>query len=99
MQRICKQYDILLIADEVICGFGRTGHWFGSNLFDIKPDLMTLAKGLTSGYVPLSAVMVGDRVAEVLWDKGGEFAHGFTYSGHPVACAVALENQRLLPNQ
>jgi putrescine aminotransferase len=99
VQRICKQYDILLIADEVICGFGRTGHWFGSNLFDIKPDLMTLAKGLTSGYVPLSAVMVGDRVAEVLWEKGGEFAHGFTYSGHPVACAVALENLAIIEEE
>jgi len=99
VQRICRQYDILLIADEVICGFGRTGHWFGSNLYDIKPDLMPLAKGLTSGYLPLSAVMVGDRVAEVLWDKGGEFAHGFTYSGHPVACAVALENIAIIEEE
>ena len=99
VQRICKQYDILLIADEVICGFGRTGQWFGSHTFDIKPDVMTLAKGITSGYLPLSAVMVGKRVAEVLWEKGGEFAHGFTYSGHPVACAVALENIAIMEEE
>ncbi|MEQ9607362.1 MAG: aspartate aminotransferase family protein [Kiloniellaceae bacterium] len=99
VQRICKQYGILLIADEVICGFGRTGQWFGSDTFDIEPDLMTLAKGITSGYLPLSAVMVGKRVADVLWEKGGEFAHGFTYSGHPVACAVALENIAILEEE
>jgi len=92
IQRICKKHDILLIADEVICGFGRTGNWFGSDTFDIKPDLMPIAKGLTSGYLPLSGILVGDRVAEVLYEKGGEFAHGFTYSGHPVACAVAIAN-------
>src|SRR3954470_6145553 len=66
IQRICRKYDILLIADEVICGFGRTGKWFGSETFAIQPDLMTLAKGITSGYVPLSAIMIGDRVANVL---------------------------------
>lgn len=99
VQRICKQHDVLLIADEVICGFGRTGRWFGSELFDIRPDIMPMAKGLTSGYQPLSAVMVGDRVAEVLWEKGGEFSHGFTYSGHPVACAVALENIAIMEEE
>ncbi len=99
VQRICKQYDILLIADEVICGFGRTGEWFGSDLLDIKPDIMTLAKGLTSGYLPLSAVMVGERVTEALWEKGGEFNHGFTYSGHPVPCAVALENIAIIEEE
>ena len=99
IQRICRQYDILLIADEVICGFGRTGHWFGSDHFEIKPDFMTLAKGITSGYLPLSAVMVGDRVAETLIEKGGEFTHGYTYSGHPVACAVAIENIRILKEE
>ncbi len=92
VQRICHEHDILLAADEVICGFGRTGQWFGSHTFGIEPDLMSLAKGLTSGYVPLSAVMVGERVAEVLIEEGGEFHHGFTYSGHPVSCAVALAN-------
>ncbi len=99
VQRICRHYDILLIADEVICGFGRTGQWFGSDTFDIKPDIMPMAKGLTSGYLPLSAVMVGDRVVDVLWEKGGEFAHGFTYSGHPVACAVALENIAIIEEE
>jgi putrescine---pyruvate transaminase len=98
IQRICRQYDVLLIADEVICGFGRTGRWFASEHFDIRPDFMTLAKGITSGYLPLSAVMVGDRVADALMG-GGEFAHGFTYSGHPVACAVALENIRILKEE
>ena len=96
IQRICDKYGILLIADEVICGFGRLGRWFGSELFGIKPDLMTFAKGVTSGYVPLGGVLVGDRVAEVLIDKGGDFNHGFTYSGHPVACAAALETIRIL---
>ena len=92
IQRICDRYGILLVADEVICGFGRTGHWFGSNLYGIRPDLMTIAKGLSSGYLPIGGVMVADRVADVLIDKGGEFAHGYTYSGHPAACAVASVN-------
>jgi putrescine aminotransferase len=99
VQRICAEYDILLIADEVICGFGRTGKWFGSNTFGIKPDLMSTAKGLTSGYIPLSAVLVGDRVADTLIEDGGEFYHGFTYSGHPVACAVALANLDIIENE
>ena len=96
IQRICDKYGILLIADEVICGFGRLGAWFGSELMQIKPDLITFAKGVTSGYIPLGGVLVGDRVAKVLIDKGGDFNHGFTYSGHPVACAAALENLRIL---
>ncbi len=95
IQRICRKHDLLLIADEVICGFGRTGHWFASQMYGIEPDFMTLAKGITSGYVPLSAAMIGDRVAKVLIESG-EFDHGFTYSGHPVSCAVALENIRIL---
>ena len=96
IQRICDKYDILLIADEVICGFGRLGTWFGSELMGIQPDLITFAKGVTSGYVPLGGVLVGDRVAKVLTEKGGDFNHGFTYSGHPVACAAALENLHIL---
>lgn len=96
IQRICDKYGILLIADEVICGFGRLGHWFGSEYFGIRPDLMTFAKGVTSGYIPLGGVLVGDRVADVLIEKGGDFNHGFTYSGHPVACAAALENIRII---
>ncbi len=99
IQRICRQYDVLLVVDEVICGFGRTGHWFGSDLYGLKPDLMPMAKGITSGYVPLSAVMVGDRVAETLIEEGGEFFHGFTYSGHPVAAAVALANIAILEDE
>ncbi len=99
IQRICDQYDVLLVADEVICGFGRTGEWFGSNYYGIRPDLMTIAKGLSSGYLPIGGVMVGDRVADVLIEKGGEFAHGYTYSGHPAACAVASENLRLLQTE
>ncbi|SHN25523.1 putrescine aminotransferase [Duganella sacchari] len=99
IQRICDKYGILLIADEVICGFGRVGRWFASELFGIKPDLITFAKGVTSGYVPLGGVLVGDRVAKVLIEQGGEFNHGFTYSGHPVACAAALENIRIIEDE
>ncbi|MBK1686361.1 aspartate aminotransferase family protein [Rubrivivax gelatinosus] len=96
VQRICDRYGILLVSDEVICGFGRTGRWFGCETMGTRPDLMTFAKGVTSGYIPLGGVMVGERVAKVLVEKGGEFAHGYTYSGHPVACAVALANIKLM---
>jgi putrescine---pyruvate transaminase len=100
IQRICKQYDVLLVADEVVTGFGRTGEWFGCQSFGIaKPDLIAIAKGITSAYIPLSAAMVSDRIASVLIDQGGEFYHGFTHSGHPVACAVALENIRILEEE
>jgi putrescine aminotransferase len=99
IQRICRAHDILLIADEVICGFGRTGNWFGSDTYGIEPDFMTLAKGLSSGYLPISGVMVHDRVAGPLFEEGGEFIHGFTYSGHPVAAAVALENVRIMRDE
>ena len=99
VQRIVDRYGILLVSDEVICGFGRTGRWFGCETQGFKPDLMTFAKGVTSGYVPLGGVMVGDRVARVLVEQGGEFNHGYTYSGHPVACAVALANIKLIREQ
>ena len=99
IQRICDKYGILLASDEVICGFGRTGRWFGCERFGFRPDLMTFAKGVTSGYIPLGGVMVGERVARVLIDRGGEFNHGYTYSGHPVACAVALANIRVLQRE
>lgn len=99
IQRICDKYGILLVSDEVICGFGRTGQWFGCETLGYKPDLMTFAKGVTSGYIPLGGVMVGDRVADVLIERGGDFNHGYTYSGHPVACAVALANIRLIREQ
>jgi putrescine aminotransferase len=96
IQRICDKYGILLVSDEVITGFGRTGEWFGCEHFGFRPDLMTFAKGVTSGYVPLGGVMVGKRIADVLVSQGGEFNHGYTYSGHPVCCAVAVANIRLL---
>ncbi|MDP6651801.1 MAG: aminotransferase, partial [Gammaproteobacteria bacterium] len=86
---ICRRHKILLVPDEVICGFGRTGHWFGSDTFSIQPDLMPIAKGLSSGYLPIGAVMVADHVANVIIEEGGELFHGMTYSGHPTACAVA----------
>jgi putrescine aminotransferase len=99
IQRICDKYGVLIVSDEVICGFGRTGRWFGCETMGFRPDLMTFAKGVTSGYVPLGGVMVGDRVAQALIERGGEFEHGYTYSGHPVACAVALANIRLIREQ
>lgn len=99
VQRICDEYGILLISDEVITGFGRLGEWFGADYFGIRPDFMPFAKGVTSGYLPLGGVFISDRVADVLIDKGGEFFHGYTYSGHPAACAVALANVRLLQRE
>jgi putrescine aminotransferase len=99
IQRICDKYGVLVVSDEVICGFGRTGHWFGCERFGFKPDLMTFAKGVTSGYIPLGGVMVGDRIAKVLIEQGGEFNHGYTYSGHPVACAVGLANIGILQRE
>jgi len=96
IQRICDEYGILLVADEVITAFGRLGQWFGATHFDIRPDLISFAKGVTSGYLPLGGALVGDRVADVVTARGGEFAHGFTYSGHPVSCAVALEVIRIM---
>ena len=99
VQRICDEYGILLISDEVITGFGRLGEWFGADYFRIRPDFMPFAKGVTSGYLPLGGVFVSDRVADVLIDKGGEFFHGYTYSGHPVACAVAIANLKLIQSE
>ncbi len=98
IQRICRKYNILLIADEVITGFGRTGEWFGSQYFGIEPDLMTIAKGLTSGYLPMGGVLVADRVAEVIANSG-EFFHGYTYSAHPAACAAALTVMDILERE
>ncbi len=95
VKEILARYDILFIADEVICGFGRTGEWFGSDYYGLAPDLMPIAKGLTSGYIPMGGVVVRDEVVHTL-NEGGEFYHGFTYSGHPVAAAVALENILIL---
>ncbi|MCT8952644.1 aspartate aminotransferase family protein [Pseudomonas lundensis] len=98
IKEILAKYDILFVADEVICGFGRTGEWFGSDFYGLKPDMMTIAKGLTSGYIPMGGLIVRDEVVDVL-NKGGDFNHGFTYSGHPVAAAVALENIRILRDE
>jgi putrescine aminotransferase len=99
IQDTCRRHGILLVSDEVVCGFGRTGRWFGCEHFDFQPDLMTIAKGLSSGYLPIGGVMVSDKIAEVLIDRGGEFAHGFTYSGHPVACAVASANLAIIERE
>ncbi len=99
VQRICRKYDVLLMLDEVITGYGRTGHWFAAETFGVEPDTITTAKALTSGYQPLSALLVGDRVARTLEEKGGEFHHGYTYSAHPVACAVGLKNLEIIEKE
>jgi putrescine---pyruvate transaminase len=98
---ICRAHGVLFVADEVITGFGRTGRWFASTRFGIEPDMMTTAKGLTSGYAPLGAVIVGPRVAEPFWRPGSAevFRHGYTYSAHPTACAVGLANIDLLESE
>ena len=97
VQRICDHYGILLIADEVICGFGRTGNWFGSQTLNIKPDIMTIAKGLSSGYQPIGGSIVSDEIESII--AKDEFNHGYTYSSHPVAAAVALENLRIIEDE
>jgi putrescine---pyruvate transaminase len=91
LRELCREHDVLFVADEVITGFGRLGAWFASILWDLDPDLMTLAKGITSGYLPLGATLVSDEIANVL-DRGGTLSHGYTYSAHPTACAAALAN-------
>jgi putrescine aminotransferase len=96
VQRICRKYDVLLHLDEVITGFGRTGEWFGAETYGIAPDIMTMAKGLSSGYQPISAISLGARMAETIGSANEELAHGYTYSGHPVACAVALKNLQIM---
>jgi putrescine aminotransferase len=97
IMRICEEREILLIADEVICGFGRTGQWFGSQTMGVRPHIMTIAKGLSSGYQPIGGSIICDEVAEVIGNC--EFNHGYTYSSHPVAAAVALENLRILDEE
>ncbi|UUX51417.1 aminotransferase [Nisaea acidiphila] len=99
VQNICQRHDVLFVLDEVISAFGRLGAWSAAELFGLSPDFMTLAKGLSSGYQPISALMVSDPIAEVLRDAEGGLAHGFTYSGHPVAAAVALENLAILKRE
>ena len=97
IQRICDKYEIILIADEVICGFGRTGNWFGSQTMKIRPDIMTIAKGLSSGYQPIGGSIVSKKIAEVIGKD--EFNHGYTYSSHPVAAAVALANLNIIESE
>ena len=97
IQRICDKYEIILIADEVICGFGRTGNWFGSQTMKIRPDIMTIAKGLSSGYQPIGGSIVSRKIAEVIGKD--EFNHGYTYSSHPVAAAVALANLNIIESE
>lgn len=98
IKRICAEHEILLVVDEVICGFGRTGAWFGADTYDVQADLQPIAKGLTSGYLPMGGVMVSDKVATVL-DQGGEFYHGYTYSGHPTCAAAALANLAIIERE
>ncbi len=99
VQRICRQYDVLLCADEVIGGFGRTGEWFAHQHFGFQPDTLTIAKGLTSGYIPMGGLVLGSRIADALVQEGGVFAHGLTYAGHPVAAAVAIANLTALRDE
>jgi putrescine aminotransferase len=99
VQRIVDKYGVLLLADEVITGFGRLGAWFASQHYSIRPNLVTFAKAATSGYIPLSGVIVDDRIADVLLAHGDDFHHGYTFSGHPVACAVALKNLEIMERE
>jgi adenosylmethionine-8-amino-7-oxononanoate aminotransferase len=92
LRAIADRHGIVLIADEVITGFGRLGHWFGSERYDAQPDVITVAKGLTSAYMPMGAVLVSDRIAEPLYKRGTTLLHGITFGGHPVAATVALKN-------
>jgi adenosylmethionine-8-amino-7-oxononanoate aminotransferase len=98
IREICTKYDVLLIADEVITGFGRTGRWFGLERYGVEPDIVQFAKGVTSGYIPLGGVGVSDRVREAIngVSPGRRWMHAFTYSGHPTCCAVALKNIEIL---
>jgi putrescine---pyruvate transaminase len=99
MARICKENDILLHTDEVVTGFGRLGAWFGSETYGLEPDIMTMAKGLSSGYQPISAVSLGKRMGDAIAQAEEELVHGYTYSGHPVASAVALKNLEVLARE
>ncbi len=99
VQRICRKYDVLLHLDEVVTGFGRLGEWFGSHFYNIAPDIIAMAKGLSSGYQPISAISLGERMGEAIANAGEELVHGYTYSGHPVTCAVALKNLEVLERE
>ena len=98
MQAVLRKYDVLFIADEVICGFGRTGNMWGSQTYDLQPDMISCAKALSAGMQPISALLINERVFEAMLDESrklGNFAHGFTYAGHPVTTAVAMETLRI----
>ena len=99
VREICDRYGVLMVSDEVICAFGRLGHMFGSDRYGYQPDIITTAKGLTSGYSPLGAMLVSDRVAEPFWGTGESFLHGFTFAGHPVSCAVAMANLDIIEGE
>lgn len=99
VEAVCRKYGILLICDEVICGYGRLGRWFGFQHYGVKPDLVSMAKGLSSGYLPISAVGVAGHIVETLREKGGDFVHGYTYSGHPTCAAVALKNLDIIESE
>ena len=99
LREICDRYGVLLVSDEVICAYGRLGHWFGAQRYGYQPDIITTAKGLTSGYSPLSAMLVSDRLAQPFVGTGKSFLHGFTFAGHPVSCAVALANLDLFESE
>jgi adenosylmethionine-8-amino-7-oxononanoate aminotransferase len=98
-REICDEYDVLLISDEVICSWGRLGHWFGAQRYDYVPDLITTAKGITSAYAPMGAVIASDRVAEPFLEGHNSFVHGFTFAGHPIACAVSMANIDVMENE
>jgi len=99
VKRILDERDILFISDEVICGFGRTGNWFGCETYGTTPDIMTTAKGLSSAYLPIGAVMISEQIADVFHTVGGDFNHGYTYSGHPATCAAAIANLKIMKRE
>jgi putrescine aminotransferase len=99
VQRICRKYGVLIISDEVICGFGRTGNWWGFQSLGFEPDIVPMAKGLSSGYLPIGAVAFADHLIKDFFELGGEFYHGMTYAGHPVAAAVALRNIEIIEQE
>jgi putrescine aminotransferase len=99
VEAICRKYGILLVSDEVICGFGRLGSWFGFQHYGFTPDIVSMAKGLSSGYLPISATAVSAEIVETLRSVDEDFVHGYTYSGHPVAAAVAIRNLEIIERE
>ena len=99
VQRICRKYGVLIVSDEVICGFGRTGKMWGFQTFGYEPDIVCMAKGLSSGYQPIGAVAISNTLTDDFFELGGDFNHGMTYAGHPVACAVALKNIQIIEDE